>query len=99
MAQATSKGNEAKSKMKHPSYMPTRDTNSGGSDRSSNALSTSQPRRPLAIKCNTKITYSVWCCDAMIKDGRREEMSKFAELSECTLILTETYLLGMSGFK
>jgi len=23
----------------------------------------------IAIKYNTKITYSVWLCDAMIKDG------------------------------
>ena len=38
----------------------------------------------IAIKCNTKITYSVWWCDAMIKDGLREETSKFAALSGCT---------------
>ena len=36
------------------------------------------------IKCNTKITYSVWWCDAMTKDVCREEMSKFAALSGCT---------------
>jgi len=34
----------------------------------------------IAIKCNTNITYSVWWCDAMTKDVRREEMSKFAAL-------------------
>ena len=38
----------------------------------------------IAIKCNTKITYSVWWCDATTKDVRREEMSKFGSLSECT---------------
>jgi len=37
----------------------------------------------IAIKCNTKITYSVWWCDPMTKDVRREEMSKFAVLSGC----------------
>ena len=31
-----------------------------------------------AIKCNTKITYSVWWCDAMTKDGRREETNKLS---------------------
>jgi len=35
----------------------------------------------IAIKRNTKITYSVWWCDAMINDGRREEASKFASFS------------------
>jgi len=38
----------------------------------------------IAIKCNTKIMYSVWLCDAMTKNGHREEMSKFAALSGCT---------------
>jgi len=38
----------------------------------------------MAIKRNTNITYSVWWCDAMTKDVRREEMSKFAALSGCT---------------
>ena len=38
----------------------------------------------MAIKCNTNIMYSVWCCDAMIKDVRREEISKFAALFGCT---------------
>ena len=28
--------------------------------------------------------YSVWWCDAMIKDGRQEETCKFAALSGCT---------------
>ena len=29
----------------------------------------------IAIKCNTKIKYSVWWCDAMTKDIRRKEMN------------------------
>jgi len=37
----------------------------------------------IAIKRDTKITYSVWC-DAMIKDVRRKETSTFAALSVCT---------------
>ena len=37
----------------------------------------------VAIKFNPKITYSVWWCDAMTKDVRREEMSKFAAVSGC----------------
>ena len=42
MGRATSKGNEAKSKMKHPSDSPSQSSNSGGSDLWSNAL----PVRP-----------------------------------------------------
>ena len=38
MGRATSKGNEAKSKMKHPSDVHTPDLNSGGSDLWSNAI-------------------------------------------------------------
>jgi len=38
----------------------------------------------IVIKCNTKITYNVWRCDAMIKDVRRDETSKFVPLSGCT---------------
>jgi len=34
----------------------------------------------IAIKRNTKVTYSLWWCDAMIKDECREETSKFAAL-------------------
>ena len=38
MGRATSKANEAKSKMKQPSDMPHRDSNTGGSDLWSNKL-------------------------------------------------------------
>jgi len=38
----------------------------------------------IAIKCNIKITYRVWWCDAMTKDVRREEMSMFGALSGWT---------------
>jgi len=38
----------------------------------------------IAIKCNTKIMYSFWWRDAITKDVRTEEMSKFAALSGCT---------------
>ena len=42
------------------------------------------PEIKIAIKCNIKITYSVWWCCAMTKDVHREETSKFAALSGCT---------------
>jgi len=35
----------------------------------------------IAIKYKTKIMFSVWRCDPMIKDGRGEERIKFAALS------------------
>jgi len=35
----------------------------------------------IAIKCN--ITYSVWWCEAMTEDVRREETITFAALSGC----------------
>ena len=38
----------------------------------------------IAIKCNTKIKYILWWCDAMPMDGYKEETSKFATLSGCT---------------
>ena len=38
----------------------------------------------IAIKCDTKIIYIMRRCDAIIKDGYREETSKFAALSGCT---------------
>ena len=38
----------------------------------------------MTIKCNTKITYSVYRCDAMNKGVRMEKISKFAALSGCT---------------
>jgi len=31
----------------------------------------------ITVKCYTKIAYSVWQCDAMIKDGHEEEISNF----------------------
>ena len=40
----------------------------------------------ITIKCNTKVKYSVSWCGAMIKDGHREETSKFVTLSGCTYI-------------
>ena len=42
------------------------------------------PKIKITIDCNTKITYSVWWYDAMIKDGYREETSLFALLYGCT---------------
>ena len=50
MGGATSKGNEVKLKMKHPSDVPTRDSNSGGSDPWYNALPTRPRRRPPPIR-------------------------------------------------
>ena len=38
----------------------------------------------IAIKCNTKFTYSFLWQDAMTKAIRRQEMSTFAALSGCT---------------
>jgi len=38
----------------------------------------------IAMKSNTNITYRVWWCDAMNKDGRRAETSKFAAWSGCS---------------
>jgi len=38
----------------------------------------------IAIKCNTKITYSVWWCDVMTKDVRWQETGKFDPLFGCT---------------
>ena len=38
----------------------------------------------IAVKCNAKITYTVWLFNAMIKDGCREEMSKCPGLSGCS---------------
>jgi len=38
----------------------------------------------ITIKCNTRITYSVWWCDTMIKVGRRKETITFAALYGCT---------------
>ena len=37
----------------------------------------------IAMKCNTKVTYSVGWRDVMIKDEYMEETSKFAALSGC----------------
>ena len=38
----------------------------------------------IVIKCNIKIMYKVWWCDAMTNDVHREETSKSAALSGCT---------------
>jgi len=48
----------------------------------------------IAIKCNTKITYSVWGCDAIIKDEHREETSKFTALSGC--VYNDDFFLALS---
>jgi len=37
----------------------------------------------VAMKYNTKFMHNVRRCDAMNKDGRSEEMSKFSALSGC----------------
>ena len=48
--QTTCIGNDAKPKMKHPSDIPTQDSNSGCSDLWSNALPVKLRRRPYTMK-------------------------------------------------
>jgi len=55
MGRATSKGNEVKSKMKQPSGVPRRDSNTGGSYLWSNTLPLDHGRVPLAS--NRKLTH------------------------------------------
>jgi hypothetical protein len=38
----------------------------------------------ITITCNTKITFIMWLCDALIKDGRIVETSTFAVSSGST---------------
>jgi len=72
MGGATAKCNEAKSKMKHPSDMPTQRFKLGGSDLWSNTLPSRPWRRPRikheymhALKCETihpqSLTQNVQC--------------------------------------
>ena len=47
------------------------------------------------IKCNAKIMYRFWWCDAMTKDVRREEMGKFARWLNVPIMM-KSALLALS---
>ena len=46
----------------------------------------------IALKCNAKVTYSVWWCGVMTKDVRREEMSKFLRYLDVPIMMKPVLL-------